>query len=142
MTTTETKSLVRRVFDEGFNQGNLAVVDEAFTPDHFTQTPFTPDRNGNEALKQLITMFRTAFPDLHCTLEGEISQGDEYAAHWTMRGTHKGPFLGTPATGKSFTVQGVMYGRLENGKVAEDWTIVDQVGMMQQLGLVPPPSGR
>ncbi len=142
MSITETKSLVLRVLEEGFNQGNLAVVDEVFTPNHFTHTPFTHDRNGNEALKQLITMFRTAFPDLHCTLDGEIRQGDEFAAHWSMTGTHKGPFLGIPGTGKSFKVQTIIYGRLENGKVAEDWTLADQMGMMQQLGLVPPPSGR
>ena len=144
MSTIQTQSPVARMLEEAFNQGNLAVVDEVCTPGHFTHTPFSPygNRNGNEALKDLITMFRTAFPDLQCTLEGEIRQGDEFAAHWTMSGTHTGPFLGTPATGKSFTVQTVQYGRLENGRIAEDWTLAEQMGMMQQLGLVPPPSGR
>ncbi len=142
MSTIQTKSAFRRSCEEGFNQGNLAIVDEMNTPDHMTHTPFTPDRNGNEALKDLITMFRTAFPDLHLTVEDEITQGEKYAAHWTMRGTHEGPFLGAPATGKQVSIQGIIFARCVNGRIAEDWTLVDQLGMMQQLGLVPPPSAR
>jgi steroid delta-isomerase-like uncharacterized protein len=139
MSTSHTKSAFRRGCEEGFNQGNLVVVDEINTPDHSTHTPFTPDRNGNEALKEVITMFRTAFPDLHLRVEEEMTQGDHYAAHWTMRGTHQGPFLGAPATGKQVTIQGLIFARCVNGHIAEDCTLVDQLGLQQQLGLVPPP---
>jgi predicted ester cyclase len=90
-------------------------------------------------LKQLIAMFRTAFPDLLCTIEDEIVQGDKVAAYWTMRGTHKGLFLGNSPTNKPIVVQGLIYARIENGQVIESWTMIDQMGVLQQLGLVPPP---
>jgi steroid delta-isomerase-like uncharacterized protein len=90
-------------------------------------------------LKQWIAMFRMAFPDLHCTVEDEIIQGDKVAAHWTMRGTHKGQFLGNPPTSKSINVKGLVYARIENDQVIENYILIDQMGMLQQLGLVPPP---
>lgn len=93
-------------------------------------------------LKQLIAMFRTAFPDLRCTVEDEITQGDKIAAHWTMCGTHKGPFLGNSPTSKPIVVQGIIYARIENGQVVENWTWLDQMSVLQQLGLVPPPLRR
>jgi len=89
-------------------------------------------------LKQWIAAFRTAFPDLNCIVEDEISQGDKLAAHWTMRGTHKGLFLGNSPTNKPIVVQGLIYARIENGQVIENWTMIDQMGVLQQLGLVPP----
>jgi steroid delta-isomerase-like uncharacterized protein len=141
MTTTQTKSPVRRILDEAFNQGNLAVIDEVFTSNHFTHTASPGLPNSNEGLKQLVTLFRTAFPDLKCTVEDEINANGKVAAHWTMSGTHKGPLMGTPPTGKSFSIQGLLFARIENGKIAEDWTLTDQMGMLQQLGMVPPPTG-
>ncbi len=84
-------------------------------------------------------MFRSAFPDLHCTVEDEIGEGDKLAAHWTMRGTHKGPFLGNPPTNRPIVVQGISFARTENGRIVEDWTLVDQMSILQQLGLIPPP---
>ncbi len=128
--------------DEAFNQGNLAVVDELVAPDgisHHLSWGIPANRMG---LKQLIAMFRTAFPDLHCTIEDEIIQGDKVAAHWTMRGTHKGPFLGNPPTSKPIAAQGLIYARIENDQVIENWILVDQMGVLQQLGLVPPPLPR
>ena len=138
----QSQSILHRIFDEAFNQGNLAIVDELVAPDgisHHLSWGMPPNRMG---LKQLIVMFRTAFPDLHCTVEDEIIQGDKVAAHWTMRGTHKGPFLGNPPTSKSITVQGLIYTRIENSQVIEIWIMVDQMGVLQQLGLVPPPLPR
>ena len=90
-------------------------------------------------LKQLIAMLRTAFPDLQCTIEDEIIEGDKVAAHWTMRGTHKGLFLGNSPTNKPILVQGLIYARIENNQIIENWTMIDQMGVLQQLGLVPPP---
>jgi len=90
-------------------------------------------------LKQLIAMFRTAFPDLNCTVQDEIIQGDKVAAHWTMRGTHKGLFLGNSPTSKFISVKGLIYARIENEQVIENYILIDQMGILQQLGLVPPP---
>ena len=139
MSTVQGKSIIRRVLDEAFNQGNLAIVDELVAPDgisHQLSWGMPPNRMG---LKQLIALFRTAFPDLNCTLQDEIIQGDKIAAHWTMRGTHKGLFLGNSPTSKSINVKGLIYARIENDQVIENYMLIDQMGILQQLGLVPPP---
>ena len=142
MPTDRSDSLIRRIFEEAFNQGDLAVVDEVLTPDHLAHNAFGGAPNGPQGLKWLIAMFRTAFPDLHCTVEDEIRVADQFAAHWTMRGTHNGSFLGNPPTGRPVVVQGIIFARTENGQMVEDWTLIDQLGILQQLGLVPPPAGQ
>jgi steroid delta-isomerase-like uncharacterized protein len=139
MSTDRTDSLIRRMFEHGFNQGTFAVVDELVAPDGVTHTPTWDMPNNRDGLKQVIAMFRSAFPDLHCTVEDEISEGDKVAAHWTMRGTHKGPLLGNRPTGRQIRVQGVIFARTENGQIAETWTLLDQMSMLQQLGIIPPP---
>lgn len=139
MSTVQGKSIIRRVFDEAFNQGHLAVVDELLAPDGISHHLSWGTPANRMGLKQLIAMFRTAFPDLSCTVEDEIFQGDKIAAHWIMRGTHKGQFLGNLPTNKPIVVQGLIYALIENDQIIESWTIVDQMGVLQQLGLVPPP---
>lgn len=139
MPIIQDKSIVRRVLDEGFNQGNFAIVDELVSPNgishHFSWgTP--ANRTG---LKQLIAMFRMAFPDLLCTFEDEITQGNKVAAHWTMRGTQTGIFLGNPPTSKPIVVQGLIYVCIHNDQIIESWLMIDQMSVLQQLGLVPPP---
>lgn len=139
MLPNQGKSLIRNIFDEAFNQGKLSVVDELIAPNgisHVLSWGMPPNRMG---LKQWIAMFRTAFPDLHCTIEGEMTDGAKVAAHWTMRGTHQGLFLGHSPTNKPVVVQGIIYARIENGQIIENWMLVDQMGMLQQIGLVPPP---
>ena len=135
----QSQSVLQRIFDKAFNQGNLAAVDELVAPDgisHQLSWGIPANRMG---LKQLIAMLRTAFPDLLCTIEDEIIEGDKIAAHWTMRGTHKGLFLGNSPTNKPILVQGLIYARIENNQIIENWTMIDQMGVLQQLGLVPPP---
>jgi steroid delta-isomerase-like uncharacterized protein len=134
-----TESLIYRIFDQAFNQGNLEVVDELLSPKHVTHTTFGGATHGPIGLKWLVAMFRTAFPDLSCTIDDEIRQRDKFAAHWTMGGTHEGPFLGNPPTGRQVKVQGMIFGRVSNGRIVETWTLIDQIGILQQLGLVPPP---
>jgi len=135
----QSQSVLQRIFDKAFNQGNLAAVDELVAPDgisHQLSWGIPANRMG---LKQLIAMLRTAFPDLQCTIEDEIIEGDKIAAHWTMRGTQKGLFLGYSPTNKPILVQGLIYARIENNQIIENWTMIDQMGVLQQLGLVPPP---
>jgi steroid delta-isomerase-like uncharacterized protein len=141
MLSPQIHSPIYQIFDEAFNHGNLAVVDEVLANNHLAHNAFGGAPNGPQGLKWLIAMFRTAFPDLQCTIEDEIREGDKFAAHWTMRGTHKGLFMGNPPTGRPVVVQGIIYARTENGRVVEDWTLIDQLGILQQLGLVPPPVG-
>jgi steroid delta-isomerase-like uncharacterized protein len=139
MPTHRSDSLIRRIFDEAFNQGHLALVDELLSPDHFAYGAYGGAPNGPEGLKRWIAMLRTAFPDLSGTVEDEIRVDDKFAAHWTLRGTHKGSFLGNPPTGRPVEVQGIVFAHTENGRLVENWTVIDQMGLLQQLGLVPPP---
>jgi steroid delta-isomerase-like uncharacterized protein len=135
----QNQSVLQGIVDQAFNQGNLAAIDELVAPDgisHHLSWGIPANRMG---LKQLIAMLRTAFPDLQCTIEDEIIEGDKIAAHWTMRGTHKGLFLGNSPTNKPVLVQGLIYARIENNQLIENWTMIDQMGVLQQLGLVPPP---
>jgi steroid delta-isomerase-like uncharacterized protein len=136
-----TPSPIRRILDQAFNQGDLAVVDDLLATDHYAHHSIGGAPHGRQGLKLMIAIFRTAFPDLHCKVEDEIVEGDKFAVRWSMRGTHGGMFLGNPPTGKQVDVLGIIFGRIENGRIIEDWTLTDQLEILQQLGIVPP-SGR
>lgn len=135
----QSESFIHRIFEAAFNRGDLAVIDKWFAPDGITHTLSWDMPTGRMGLKQLIATFRTAFPDLHCTVEDEIHSGDRFAARWTMRGTHQGLFLGNPPTSRPIVVQGLVYARIKNGQVVENWILVDRMSILQQLGLIPPP---
>jgi steroid delta-isomerase-like uncharacterized protein len=137
MPSAQFHSTIYRLFEEALNQGNLDVVDELLSPDHFAHNAFGGGPNGPQGLKCLIAMFRSAFPDLHFSLEDEIREGNKIAAHWTMRGTHKGLYLGNPPTGRAVEAQGIIFARTVNGRIVEDWTVMDQMGILQQLGIIP-----
>jgi steroid delta-isomerase-like uncharacterized protein len=134
-------SIVRRIYDQAFNQGNLAIIDELVSVDvaaHMGSWGLPANRLG---LKQMIASLRSAFPDLHCTVEDEISEGEKLASHWTMRGTHKGFFMGSQPTGRLINVQGLIFAHTADGRIVEGWILIDQMGMLQQLGMVPPQRG-
>jgi steroid delta-isomerase-like uncharacterized protein len=137
--TVPGKSIVRRVLDEAFNQGDLTIVDALLAPNSISHHSSWGTPANRMGLKQLIAMFRTAFPDLNCTVEDEITQDNKVAAHWKIRGTHTGIFLGNPSTSKPILVRGLIYVCIENDQIIESWLMIDQMGMLQQLGLVPPP---
>jgi steroid delta-isomerase-like uncharacterized protein len=86
----------------------------------------------------MIAIFRAAFPDLRYTVEDEIVEGDKFAVRWSLHGTHRGTFLGNPPTGKQVNVPGIVFGRTENGRIIEDWILIDQTSILQQMGLIPP----
>jgi len=139
MSTEDNKTLDRRRFEEAWNKGNLAVVDELSDANVVTQNPPGPPLQGTEALKQFVLMYRSALPDVQMTIEDQIADGDKVVTRWTARGTHKGELMGIPPTGKQTTVTGISFNRWANGKVVESWTNFDALGMMQQLGVVPAP---
>ena len=136
MSVEENKAIFRRIVEEGFNKGNLAIVDELVATNHVNHTD---NVHGPEEYKQFITMYRTAFPDLHMTIEDQIAEGNKVVNRWTSRGTHKGDLMGIPPTGKQTTVTGMYVARIIGGKIVEEWGNLDALGMMQQLGVVPPP---
>ena len=138
MSTEENKANVRRVYGEAINQGKMAVVDELVSPDYVEHDPGFPQPvRGPEGLKQYFMVFRTAFPDIHITIEDMIAEGDMVAVRHTARGTNQGDLMGMPPTGKQVTVTGIVIHRIADGKFVESWVNVDNLGLMQQLGVVP-----
>jgi len=123
---------------EVLNNGNLAAIDEIMAPTYVGHVPGFPpsDRNGD---KQLIGMFRSAFPDLQFTIEDQIAEGDKVVHRLTAVGTHKGVLLGIPATNRRVTVTGVNINRFAGGRIVEAWGFLDMMGLMQQLGAIPTP---
>jgi len=139
MSTEENKAVGRRLVEEVLNKGNVAAVDEYFAADyvdHSVPPGIPPDREG---LKMFFTAFRAAFPDLHYHIDDEIAEGNMLVHRLTGHGTMQGEFQGMPATGKHATWSEIHIGRLAGGKLAEHWANVDQLGMLQQLGLAPMP---
>ena len=139
MSAEQNKILVRRVYEEIINKGNLNVADEAFSSDYVYRSPGSPELRGPEGFKQLIAMYRNAFPDLHLDVDSLIAEGDTVVSRWTGGGTHKGELMGIPPTGKHVKVTGVVISRFAGGKAVEDWELIDTLGMLQQLGAIPAP---
>ncbi|MDX6438862.1 MAG: hypothetical protein QOF45_1445 [Gaiellaceae bacterium] len=138
MSAESNKALSRRLLDEAFNAGNMAVVDELVTADFVNHDSAAPEPLiGPDAAKASIEGYRTAFPDLRLTIEDQIADDDRVATRWSARGTHGGELMGMPATGKQATVTGITIDRIVNGRIAESWTNWDTLGMLQQLGVVP-----
>lgn len=127
------KEIVRRVFEEGFNKGELAFADQIMAPNHVAHDPNNPNMNGAEGMKQIIRMYRGAFPDMKMTVDDQIESGDRVVTRWTSRGTHKGKLMEMAPTNKSVTVSGITIDRLQNGKIVESWVNWDAAGMMTQL---------
>ncbi len=139
MAAEENKAVVRRELEEIFNHtGNLDVADEIYARDYLGHQPAPDDIQGVEGAKHFAVIFRRAFPDLRTTVEDQVAEGDKVATRWTARGTHEGEFVGIAPTGNQVEITGLTISRIANSKVAEDWTEYDALGMMQQLGVVPP----
>ena len=140
MSTEENKAAFRRVPEEILNPGNLDLADELFAPDYVEHVPSPPGiPPGVEGIKTFYRALRAAFPDLHYTLEVLMAEADMVTGHVTARGTHQGEFMGIPPTNREVRWTETHIGRLENGKFVEHWADIDQLGMMQQLGVIPPP---
>lgn len=134
------KELVRRIFDEVINEGNLDAIDELMTEDFVDHGPMG-DVPGREAFKGVVAQFRAAVPDLHCEVEHLIQEGD--FAGWVVHttGTHTGDQLGFPATNKSFETLSANIGRMRDGRAAEHWAEQGMFPMLMQLGVLPPMGG-
>ena len=135
----ENKAVARRIVEEIWNNKNLAAIDELIAADYQDHTlpPGLPP--GREGVKAFIGMYLNAFPDVKITVEDMIAEGDKVATRWSANGTHTGELMGIPATGKRVTVTGLDITRFSGGKSVEFWGQFDQMGMMQQLGVIPTP---
>lgn len=139
ITEKENKGLIYRYFEE-MNKGNKAYLDEYFGPNYVYHGP-----NGDldaEGFKTMHSMFLTAFTDIHAVPEDIISEGDKVVTRWKIQCTHKGEFQGIAPTGKRIIVTGIIISRIEMGKTVEEWEEINQLGMLQQLGVISPPGSR
>jgi steroid delta-isomerase-like uncharacterized protein len=139
MSTEENKAVVRRLLDV-WEQGNIDLIDELLAPDYVNHSPATPEQpTGPEGLKGVVSMFRSAIPDLKMVVEDMIAEGDKVVLRYALEGTHEGELFGIPPTGKQLSVKGIAVERVSDGKIREHWRVTDELGMMQQLGVIPEP---
>jgi steroid delta-isomerase-like uncharacterized protein len=136
MSTEQNKAQVRRLTEEVWNRGNFAVLDELIAMDYVGHES-SMTIQGQAGARQFISQYRSAFPDLHFTIEDMIAEGDKVVARWSVTGTHEGNLLGIPPTGKRTVGTGITIIRFVEGKDQEDWVNWDALGLMQQLGVIP-----
>jgi steroid delta-isomerase-like uncharacterized protein len=132
----ENKRIVKRLVKEAWTGKNVGAVDELVSEDYVEYAPFGTLR-GIGDYKEGIQMFNSAFPDLKIKVEDMLAEGDRVAFRMTATGTHKGSFMDVPGSGAKVTFSGIDITRIEDGKVVEEWFMLDLMGLMQQLQAKP-----
>jgi steroid delta-isomerase-like uncharacterized protein len=142
MPVKQNKSIVRRFYQELWNERDLAVADQIFAPECVThqlssgmETETAP--RDPETVKNHVTYWVDAFPDLRFEVEELLAEEDKVVSRSVMHGTHEGQWHGVAPTGKKVTIRMVVIHRIANGQIAEDWVLVESFGFFQQLGLIP-----
>ena len=134
------KALVRRYYDEVFNQRDVALVDQIAVSDYVEHDPFPGHGDGLADLKARVELILGAMNPLRFDVQDIVAEGDKVVVRWVQRGAQSGAFMGIPATGRQFTMAGIDIHRLRDGRLAEHWHVVDLLGLLQQLGALPAPS--
>jgi steroid delta-isomerase-like uncharacterized protein len=132
-------AIVRDFVEETINQGRIDSTDRFVWEDVVEQVPFPGQGPGVEGLKDVLRGMRAGFPDIHFAIEEQIVEGDKVLSRFEWTGTHRGEFLGVPATGRPVKVWGMVVDRLVDGRIKETRIIMDTLGLMMQLGAIPPP---
>ena len=140
MSIEANKALVRRYYEEVLNGRRVHLLDELAAPDYVENDPLPGQGNGREGIKQRVAMLLDALAPTF-TVADVVAENDRVVVRWINSGTHVAPFLGIPATGRSFRMAGIDIHRVADGQLAEHWHVVDQFAMLQQLGLLPAPEG-
>jgi len=128
------KALIRRLFDEVLNAGNFGLLDQLIGASYVEHNPVANQAAGAAGVRDRILQLRAAFPDLRFSLQELIGEDAIVAARYRWQGTHTGLFLGITPTGRRLSVRGMDFYRLEDGRVVEHWDVVDEFGMLTQLG--------
>jgi len=139
MDTEATKDLVTRYYEEVLNAGDLDVLGQIAVEDYEEHDPLPGQGTGREGLRTRVEMLRSALGQ-QFTLEDVIVEGNRVAVRWSGSGKNAGDFMGIPATGKSFTIAGIDVHRIQDGRMAEHWHVVDQLGLLLQLGIISLPA--
>ena len=130
------KDFINAYTEDFWNKANISAFEKYYSTDFIIHNP-DGDQNS-EQYKGLCQAYFAAFPDLHITTDLLVAEGDKVTKVWTANCTHKGDFIGIPATGKRIMVKGIEVFRIVDGKIKEVWANMDNLGMMQQLGVIPP----
>lgn len=141
MTEPESTELIRRYYEDVFNQRHPDLVDELAVDDYVEHDPFPGQGNGRVDLKARVRVILDAMNPLRFTLQDIVADGDRIAVRWTQTATQTGPFMGMPPTGRTVTFAGIDIHRLRDGRMAEHWHVIDMYALLQQLGAIPAPSG-
>jgi len=131
------KNLIRQIAEEIYNKGNYSHIDE-FVSSDFVIHSLNPNKeiHGPEGAKKFAFSLRTAFPDIQYTIIDQFAEGNKVVTRFIAQGTHQGSFEGIPPTGKSFKVSGIDIDYIQNGKVSECWSNLDELSLLQQLGVL------
>ncbi len=132
--------IVRQFIEQVINTGEIDAIDQFFWEEMVEQVPFPGQGPGIEGLKDVLRGLKAAFPDMHWTIEEQIAEGDKVLSRFEWTGTHNGPFLGVPATHRPVKVWGMVIDRFESGKIKDTRIIMDTLGLMVQLGVIPGPN--
>jgi steroid delta-isomerase-like uncharacterized protein len=137
------KAVIQAFIEDVINQGRLERANDLVTEDFVELDPLPGQVQGREGLKAVIDALHSAFPDMHWVVKEMVAEGEKVVTRFVWTGTHRGPFFGIPATGRSVEVKGVVIDRLEVGKMADSRILMDSMSLMQQLGVIPtpPPAG-
>ncbi len=136
MSEQANRDLIVRHFEEIFNRGNMAFVDEAYTEDAVIHDAVVPDvPPGLGGVRKYLRTYAGPVPDFHFEVTELIADGDMLAAHWTASGTHAGSLLSLPPTGRRMEARGVSIYRMEEGRIAEAWNYWDVIAMLRSMGL-------
>ena len=133
----DNKTVMQRFLEEVYNKGDLDVLDDLFANDFSVHSPDI-DTDNLESFKSFVCYARTAFPDLHFTIDDQIAEGEKVATTWTFTGTNTGPLINERVTGKEVKARGISTTRFSGGKIVEDLTRYNQWSLLKQLGVVSP----
>lgn len=134
--SAENKALVRRYVDEVYNANNLEHLEEFISPDYVNHME-AQEVTGIEGLRGLARDMHAALPDMRHTVHIQLTEGDKEVHRWTITGTHRGDWMGVPASDNEVAIEGLTLVRLEHGKVAEEWTFANSLEMLVQIGALP-----
>jgi steroid delta-isomerase-like uncharacterized protein len=144
-TPEENNAIAIKFFDSVWNKGDFSVLDTLIAPDaedHSTVGGHAKTEKGSASFRAIVSMFRSSMPDIKLTIDDEVYAGDKIVHRWHLVGTDTGGLMGMPPSGKQLTFSGITTARMRDGKIVERWANVDELGLLQQLGIAPPPPDR
>jgi len=141
-TPEQNNAIAEKFFESVWTKGDFSVLDTLIAPDaddHSTVGGKAKTEKGSASFRAIVSMFRHAMPDIRLTIEQEVYAGDKVVHRWSLKGTDTGGVMGMPPSGKVLTFTGTTIVRMRDGMIVERWANVDELGLLQQLGVIPPP---